>query len=90
MPPAADPPGPPALDSDRGRDLLARARQIRQEAGVSFDRMAATLGIGKATLSVWERTPPRRLGQDRRTWGTPEYWVACLDVLDREQASGAR
>ena len=90
MPPAPDPADPPALDSDRGRDLLARARPIRQAAGVGFDRMARQLGISKACLSRWETDPPRRIGADRRTGGVPEQFVAILDVLDREQAAGVR
>jgi hypothetical protein len=74
----------PEPDSDRGRDLIARARPIRQAAGVGFDQMRRRLGICKSTLQRWETDPP----QWRSTAGTPRLFVAILAALeaDDEQA----
>jgi hypothetical protein len=83
MPAAAAPAGPPDLESARGRDLIRRAREIRRAAHVGMDAMARRLQIA----SRWETDPPPAMGCYPRTSGTPEFWVAVLDVLDREQAS---
>lgn len=66
----------PAPGSDRAADLTARSRELRQAAGVAFDRMAAEAAISKSHLSQLERglaAPGRRA----RTW------LAILEVLDR-------
>ena len=42
----------PAPDSDRGRDLIRRARQVRHDAGVGFGAMARQLGVSNATLHI--------------------------------------
>jgi hypothetical protein len=76
----------PALGTDRATDLIARARAIRRQAGIGMDRMCRQLGIAKSTLSAWETRPPPGIGCHRSTWGTPEYWLAILAVLDDEQA----
>ena len=84
MPPAPAPAtSSPAPGSDRGRDLIRRARQIRHDAGVGFGAMARQLGVSNATLHIWETNPPPRMGCYPATWGTPERFVAILDVLDR-------
>jgi hypothetical protein len=81
------PPAPatssPSPGSDRGRDLIRRARQIRHEAGIGFGAMARLLGVSNATLHIWETNPPPRMGCYPATWGTPERFVAILDALDR-------
>jgi len=84
VPPAPAPAiSSPAPGSDRGRDLIRRARQIRHDAGVGFGAMARQLGVSNPTLHIWETNPPPRMGCYPATWGTPERWVAILDVLDR-------
>jgi hypothetical protein len=35
-------------------------------------------------LHAWETNPPAGLGRSPRTWGRPEFWVACLAVLDED------
>ena len=79
---------PPDPESDRGRDLIARSRAIRRDAGIGMDRMARRLGIAKSTLSVWETDPPPGIGTHPSSYGTPEFWVAVLDVLDRSPKAG--
>jgi hypothetical protein len=79
----------PALGTDAARDLIARSRAIRRQAGIGFGRMARQLGIAKSTLSQWETAPPPGIGCHRSTWGTPEYWLAILAVLD-DQPEEAR
>lgn len=68
----------PDPDSDRGRDLIKRARQIRHAAGVGFVPMARKLGICKATLQRWETSPPR---WGPAAAGTPRLFVAILAAL---------
>jgi hypothetical protein len=80
----------PAPGSDRGRDLIHRARQIRHDAGVGFGAMARQLGVSNATLHIWETNPPPRMGCYPATWGTPERFVAILDVLDRADDAEGR
>lgn len=84
MLPDAAPLEVPAPDSDRGRDLIKRARQIRRDAGVGFRAMADRLGIARSTLSRYETAGPPAPGRVRGPWDIPAYWVAILDVLDRE------
>jgi DNA-binding XRE family transcriptional regulator len=71
-------------DLDRGRDLVKRAREIRRRAGIGMNQMAGRVGVSKTTLHVWETNPPAGLGRSPRTWGRPEFWVACLAVLDED------
>jgi len=46
--------------------------------------MADRVGVSKATLHAWETNRPAGLGRSPRTWGRPEFWVACLAVLDED------
>ena len=63
----------PDPDSDRGRDLIARSRQIRQRAGIGFGQMCRELGVCKATLQRYETDPPQAV---------PGRFVAVLAALD--------
>src|SRR5262249_19669643 len=58
---------PGDLDSDRARDLIKRARQIRRDAGIGMSQMADRVGVSKATLHAWETNPPAGLGRSPRT-----------------------
>lgn len=80
---------PGDLDSDRARDLIKRARQIRRDAGIGMNQMAGRVGVSKTTLHAWETNPPPGLGTSPRTWGRPEFWVACLAVLDEDGGAPA-
>jgi hypothetical protein len=64
----------------QARDLMARGRQLRRDAGVSMGLMAAQCGVTVPTISKWETRGPGRVsardGQARR-------WVAILAVLDQ-------
>ena len=68
---------PPAPDSDRGRDLIKRARAIRQRAGIGFSQMCRELGVCKSTLQRYETDPPAQV---------PARFVGVLAVLDGWQA----
>jgi hypothetical protein len=72
-----------ADQTDRARDLVRRARQIRTAAGVSLPAMARHADVGKSTLSVWERTPPDVLAADPAGYWAAKPWLAALEVLDR-------
>jgi hypothetical protein len=62
-------------------DLIARARQLRQDAGVPIGEMADRCGVTKSTMSVWERDPPAGLGRLPRDRDKARRWVAVLAVL---------
>jgi hypothetical protein len=70
-------------DTERARDLVRRARQIRTAAGVSLPAMAAHADVAKSTISVWERRPPAVLASDPAGYWAARPWLAALELLDR-------
>ncbi len=73
---------------DRTRDLVARARAIREAAGISLAKMAAECGASKPTLSRWERDPPAGLGRLPRDRPKVRRWLAVLHLLDVTSRNG--
>jgi transcriptional regulator with XRE-family HTH domain len=77
-------------DSDQARDLMARARELREGAGISLAKMAAEVGCSKPALSIWERRPPADLGRLPRVRPVARRWLAILAVLDATSGEGAQ
>jgi DNA-binding XRE family transcriptional regulator len=72
-----------ADDDERARDLIARARQLRAEAGIPIGAMADKVGVAKSTVSVWERNPGRvEIGRFPGGREAARCWLAILAVLD--------
>lgn len=69
-------------DSEQARDLIKRARAIREAAGIPIGTMAGEVGCDKSTLSVWERDPPAELGRLPKTRPMARRWLAVLHLLD--------
>ena len=69
-------------------DLIARARQLRQDAGVPIGEMADRCGVNKSTMSVWERDPPADLGRFPKDRDKSRRWLAILAVLDATSRDG--
>ncbi len=76
---------------EAARDLIGRARQLRQDARVPPDVMAGQVGVPIPMLTAWE-TRTLDLGRlNRRYELAVARWVALLAALDRDQAaSGPR
>jgi DNA-binding transcriptional regulator YiaG len=66
-------------DQRRG---VARARALREAAGVSLGQMAAECGTTKSTISVWERRPGIEIGRQAAHRATARKWLAILHLLD--------
>ena len=48
---------PDGPDGEAARGLIARARQLRQAAGIPLPAMADKVGVARSTLSALERNP---------------------------------
>jgi DNA-binding XRE family transcriptional regulator len=70
-------------------DLLARAEQLRVQAGVSQHAMAAWVGCSQSTLVKWERgaTKAPGLGNPRaaRRWCQVLMFLAATAPADPER-----
>ena len=77
-----------AEGDDRARDLVARARAIREAAGISIGKMAAEVGCDKATISLWERRPGIEIGRLPAHRDQARRWLAILAVLDVTSGDG--
>ena len=71
-----------AAGDQAARDLMARARQLRRDAGVPIGAMAERCGVAKSTMSLWERDPPADLGRLPGDRDQARRWLAILAVLD--------
>lgn len=76
------------VTDDRCRDLVARARAIREAAGVSLAAMAAEVGCAKSVVSVWERSPGIDIGRRAANRDRARKWLAILTVLDMTAPPG--
>jgi transcriptional regulator with XRE-family HTH domain len=83
---------PVADDTGRARELIARARAIRQAAGITLPAMAAECDVTKSTMSRWERDMPP--DPARPAWQgaavNAQHWVAILAVLDATNSRWGR
>src|SRR3984957_14184299 len=73
-------------------DLRAKARELRAQ-GLSYNEIAARLGVSKSSVSLWVRDLPRppRLssGENRRrsAEGSRRYWAAERPVREALRAT---
>jgi transcriptional regulator with XRE-family HTH domain len=61
-------------------DLLARARELRETAGVSQRQMAAHVGIAQSVLASWETGRIAAPGAARPA--AARRWLAALQFVD--------
>jgi hypothetical protein len=71
-------------------ELRARARELREQ-GLDYDRIAATLGVAKSSVSLWVRDIPRpeRLSYEecrkRGAEGVRRYWAKERPIREAQR-----
>jgi DNA-binding transcriptional regulator YiaG len=69
------------VDEATARDLVSRARQLRENAGLTLAVAGTHCGISPKTLAHWER----RVGDHRNLPAQADHWLTLLQQLDRDQ-----
>lgn len=73
-------------------DIRERARDLREQ-GLDYDKIAATLGVSKSSVSLWVRDLPRPVGlsweecRKRSAEGSRRYWAAERQVRAAARAA---
>src|SRR5579862_748903 len=73
-------------------DLRAKARELRGQ-GLSYDQIAAALGVSKSSISLWVRDlpVPERLSyaecRKRSAEGAHRYWAAERPIREARRAA---
>jgi transposase-like protein len=84
-----EPPPPGARRPNAKDDLRAKARELRDQ-GLSYNRIAAELGVSKSSISLWVHDlphPPRlsyEVSRGRQAAGVARYWAG--ERVSREAA----
>jgi predicted transcriptional regulator len=85
-----EPPQPWTWRPNAKDDLRAKARQLREQ-GLTYNQIAAELGVSKSSVSLWVRDLPRpeRLSYEenrrRSAEGVRRYWAAERPLRETER-----
>ena len=87
-----EPPLPQNFRPNAKDDARAKARALREQ-GMSYDQIAAELGVSKSSVSLWVRDLPRPEGLSyeechrRATEGVRKYWAVERPLREAERAA---